>query len=254
MARFIADGNPVLTGGQLSRSGDCARKLYLLSHKTPGCRATALSGPAEEEKKAWPGAGHPVRRLFLLFLFLSVSVSIGCNKKAPAPTTIPAVAKQPTAIIPPAVTPSEDPASGPAEAPTPLSKAMEEPTRLELGLASFQAGDYGGAVQFFEDYVQACPNSARCDFALLHLFLSRRLLDNSGRSARKAEEALKRLVSEYPNSPYRDSAELILALQAQAESLRSDNKEKEAKIRQLSEELQKLKEIDMQRRPSKPLY
>jgi hypothetical protein len=35
--------------------------------------------------------------------------------------------------------------------------------------------------------------------------------------------------------------------------MRSDNKEKEARIKQLSDELQKLKDIDMQRRPSRPL-
>jgi len=255
MTSRIADGRPVLIGGQPSRTRDSAGRFYLLLSKPPGCRAAELSRPEEGTAKVWRSIGYPVRRLLGLFLFLSVSISIGCGKKAPAPVppSIPA-AKQPPAIIPPAITPSEDPASRPAEAPAPLSKAAEEPNRLELGLASFQAGDYGGAVQLFEDYVQTCPNAARCDFALLHLFLSRRLLDNSGRSARRAEDALKRLVSEHPNSPYRDSAELILALQAQAESLRSDNKDKEAKIKQLSDELQKLKEIDMQRRPSKPLY
>jgi len=256
MARRIAEGKPGFIGGPLSHTWDFGRKFCFLLRKTSGRRAEPDSGPEEELGNIPRNALHLLQRLIGVFLFISISISIGCSKKAPAPapTPIPAVAKQPKVILPPAITPSADPASNSTDAPAPLFKANEEPNRLELGLASFYAGDYGSAVQFFEDYVKVCPNSARCDFALLHLFLSRRLLDNSGRSARRAEEVLKRLVSEHPNSPYRDFAELVLALQAQAEGLRSDNKEKEAKIKQLTDELQKLKEIDMRRRPSKPLY
>jgi lipopolysaccharide biosynthesis regulator YciM len=79
------------------------------------------------------------------------------------------------------------------------------------------------------------------------------LMDHSGRNARRAEDALKRLVTEFHKSPYADAAEYILGLLTQIDGMRSDNKEKEARIKQLSEELQKLKDIDMQRRPSRPL-
>jgi len=51
---------------------------------------------------------------------------------------------------------------------------------------------------------------------------------------------------------YKSQAEFILMLQAQIEALKSDVKKREMRIKQLSEELQKLKEIDMQRRPSRP--
>ena len=44
----------------------------------------------------------------------------------------------------------------------------------------------------------------------------------------------------------------ILGLQGQIEKLRVDIKERDERIRRLSEELRKLKAIDMQRRPSRP--
>jgi methyl-accepting chemotaxis protein len=47
-------------------------------------------------------------------------------------------------------------------------------------------------------------------------------------------------------------AELILGLQAQIEKLKSDVKERDDRIKRLSDELQKLKDIDMQHRPTRP--
>ena len=68
----------------------------------------------------------------------------------------------------------------------------------------------------------------------------------------QAEADFKNLMARFPESPYRPQAEFILSMQAQIDRLKSDVKERDSKIHELTEELQKLKAIDMQRRPSRP--
>jgi outer membrane protein assembly factor BamD (BamD/ComL family) len=117
---------------------------------------------------------------------------------------------------------------------------------------NFQAGNYRQAARFFEAFLSASPKSKNRDQALFHLGLCRTLANDSSRDLRQAEAAFKRLIAESPRSQYRHEAEFILGLEAQIEKLKSDAREREDKIKRLSEELQKLKEIDMQRRPSRP--
>jgi outer membrane protein assembly factor BamD (BamD/ComL family) len=134
----------------------------------------------------------------------------------------------------------------------PLPVKMAAPSSFEMGKASFNAGDYQKAARYFEDCSKNGTKAENRDEALFYISLARALSNNAKKSLRRADEALKRLVAEFPTSPYKGPAELILGLLTQVESLQSDLKEKDAKIKQLSEELQKLKEIDMQRRPSRP--
>jgi TolA-binding protein len=197
--------------------------------------------------------------LSLVGLLILISICPACKKKAtaPPPATIQNMAQIPPSApsAPPAITPGADSSSKsdstePALAPT----VPVAPTSFDLGMTDFRAGEYGKAAQLFDEYLQAGTKLENRDFVLFHLYLSRKLMGNSGRNAHRAEDALKRIVNEFPESPYGKAAEYILGLQAQIESLRLDNKEKEVRIKQLSDELQKLKDIDMQRRPSRPLY
>jgi TolA-binding protein len=219
------------------------------------CYASRVHHPATGDRKIFQRRLSPMLPIVGLSLLFLLSLSCGKKATAPIPASIQNAAKLPPSSAPPAITPTVVPSSKPLPTePGPAPKAVAMPSNFDLGLANFKAGNYGKAVQLFEEYLQAGLNSENRDVALFHLYLSRRLSGNSGRNTRRAEEALKRIVTEYPKSPYRDSAEYILGLQAQIENLKSDNKDKEAKIKQLSDELQKLKEIDMQRRPSRPLY
>lgn len=193
--------------------------------------------------------------LCLIGLSLLHLMALGCRKKAlvPASPPVQSATKLPPDSAPQAITPRVLPSSNPVVESSPVPKVLV-PNSLDLGIRSFKAGDYGKASILFEEYIGTGSSSENRDLALFHLFLSRTLMGNSGRNSRRAEDALKRLVNEFPKSPYRDSAELIVGLQAQIENLKSDVKEKEIKIKQISEELQKLKEIDLQRRPSRPPY
>jgi hypothetical protein len=197
--------------------------------------------------------------LVLAFLLTGLS---GCRKKAAAPAAVtPAAApaeksSQPPVEPPPqAITPniSVPPVSAPVETVN-VPKAKPAPSSFEMGETNFKARNYAKAIKYYEDHLKANPDSPNNDAALFHLGLSLALTDNSGKNMRRSQDALKRLIAEFPQSPHKGPAEFILDLQSQVESLKADVAEKEAKIKLLSEELQKLKEIDLQRRPSRPPY
>jgi hypothetical protein len=197
----------------------------------------------------------PYYVLSLIALSLVLSATLGCHRKVTAPISNPKQTETspPAESAPQAITPTVIPPSKPEPIePSPVPIIVAAPSSLEIGETSFKAGDYSKAARSFEDYLRTGSRSENRDRALFYLGLSRALSNNANRNMRRAEDALKRLIVEFPASLYKGPAELMLGLQAQIENLQSDLKEKEAKIKQLSEELQKLKEIDMQRRPSRP--
>ena len=191
----------------------------------------------------------------IMAISVLLSSTLGCHKKITRPVMGPqqTAPSTPTEPAPQAITPTVIPSSKPEPVELSLATAtVSAPSSLETGQTSFKEGNYSKAVRSFEDFLKGDTKSENRDLALFYLGLSRALANNANRSLRRAEDAFKRLIAEFPTSPYRGPAELILGLQSQVDSLQSDLKEKEAKIKQLSEELQKLKEIDMQRRPSRP--
>jgi TolA-binding protein len=193
------------------------------------------------------------RRLSIIIIFgVALLSSWGCHKKSSA-TPPPLEPKTPPVIenIPSAITPKVPTLPKPAPA-EPISLPRTIPKELDLGEADLQAGKYQKAAMAFESFLKANPNSEDRDKGLFYLGLSRALAGNTARNPRQAEASFKQLISEFPNSPYRIQAEFVLGLQSQIEKLRSDVKEREERIKKLSEELQKLKEIDLQRRPSRP--
>jgi outer membrane protein assembly factor BamD (BamD/ComL family) len=117
---------------------------------------------------------------------------------------------------------------------------------------NFQLGNYVQAAKAYEAFLSANPKAKNRDEALFYLGLSRALAGDSSRNMRQAEAAFKRLISEFPTSQYRNQAEFILGFQVQIDKLKSDLKERDDKIKKLSDELQALKEIDLQRHPSRP--
>jgi tetratricopeptide (TPR) repeat protein len=195
-----------------------------------------------------------IRHSSFVILF-ALLFSLGCHKKAQTAVPSPPESKTPplSASTPPAVTPQVPtlPKPAPAE-PISLPKTDVGLKDLELGEADFQDGNYQKAALSFEAYLSINPKSENRDKALFYLGLSRALASDSGRNARQTEAVFKQLISQFPDSPYKVQAEYILGLQAQIERLRSDVRERDEKVKKLSEELQKLKEIDMQRRPSRP--
>lgn len=160
----------------------------------------------------------------------------------------PAVEK--SAPAPSAITPPEPRVT--AEPPEPpRSEAAATPEILVEAERNFAAGNYRQAAKAFEKFLNAFPKSADRDRALLHFGFSL-ALSGDDRDTLQAEAALRRLITEFPKSPYRRQAEWILNLKTQIEQLQSDVRERDERIRQLSDELRKLKSIDLGRRPSRP--
>jgi outer membrane protein assembly factor BamD (BamD/ComL family) len=124
------------------------------------------------------------------------------------------------------------------------------PNFFEMAELNFLSGDYKQASKAFETFLKTAPKSKDHDQALFHLGLSRALANDSSRDLRQAFIAFRRLIAEFPHSPYRGQAEFIIGLQGQIEKLRADVKERDEKIKKLGDELQTLKQIDLQRRPS----
>lgn len=191
-------------------------------------------------------------RRTLLFLFLALLVlSSGCQRKSSVRVpSAPAPKAPPDAAAPTAVTPKTWPA--PLES-SPIAKVITgSPGNLELGKLYFRLGKYTQAAKELDVvYLNSNPDAKDRDEALFLIGLCRALAGD-GRDLHQAEAAFKRLISEFPNSVYKSQAEFLLGLQAQIDKLRTDVKERDEKTKSLSEELQVLKEIDLQRRPSRP--
>lgn len=190
------------------------------------------------------------RLLVLLLLLLP-----GCHKKgtpspAAAPAPAPAAAAEAAAAAPEAIIP-EPPEPAPEAEPAAPAEEAAEPTLVEVGMAQFQAGDYALASQSLEAFLRQHPEAPDREPALFFLGLSRALAQDASRSLVQAEAALKRLAAEFPQSVYRRPAEYLLRLQARIDRLTAEAKEREERVRQLEEELERLKEIDLKRTPGR---
>jgi TolA-binding protein len=179
---------------------------------------------------------------------ISLTVASACNRKrtpvaALPPSPAPVVVAAPEPV--PAPRDREPPAPvvvTPAPAPAPEAIAFDSADR------AFASREYGVAIRSFEEYLRLAPAGEKRDEALFHLGLVYGLPDYAGRDWQKASTYLRQLVTEFPDSPRRASADLILALRNEVTQLTSDAEKQNQRIRQLTTELERLKQIDADRR------
>jgi hypothetical protein len=158
------------------------------------------------------------------------------------------------------------------------------PSYLEIGDRSYEAADYPAAIRAYSRYLRENPDTDAADHTLFRLALAYALPSNPSRDEALAVLYLGQLMSRFPESPLRPEAELLVSLQQQlrrvhdevaqrdllnfglrrrfdqlsqeqasgAEEFKGELTRRENRIRQLSEELERLKAIDMQRRPVTP--
>ena len=186
---------------------------------------------------------------FLIIILLLGLTAAGCRKEAtpaaPEPRSPVEFTQAPSAITPPEPRVMAEP----AEAPKP--EAAAPPEIFVEAEQNFASGNYKQAVQAYGRFFNAFPKAAERDIALFNFGFSL-ALSGDDKDLLQTEVALRRLITEFPQSPYRRQAELILDFKTRIEQLQSDVKERDERIRQLSEELRKLKSIDFDRRPSRP--
>ena len=187
---------------------------------------------------------------YLIFVLL-LGFAAGCQKRTTSVAPVqPAVKAEEYAPAPAAITPFEPRIA--VETTEVLQPETTAPPEIFVEAErNFAEGNYRQAAQAFEKFLHAFPKARYRDRALFHLGFSLALSGND-RDLLLTEAALRRLIAEFPKSPYRRQAEWILGLKTQIQELQSDVKDGNERIRQLSNELNKLKSIDFDRRPSRP--
>lgn len=137
-------------------------------------------------------------------------------------------------------------AARPPAMPSPAAASADN--GFEQGETFFQAREYGKAAAAYESYLNTGANKKR-DQALFQLGLAYEL---SGRDRDKATAAFRQLVQEFPESQWGAEAQVILALQSEIGKLRAESNTREEQIGRLRSELEKLKKIDLEKKPGKP--
>jgi tetratricopeptide (TPR) repeat protein len=160
--------------------------------------------------------------------------------------------RKPIASAPPPPVPVPTPTPAPAPTPAPIPASIPQlppgPSYFELGEEYFRNGDYAKAAQAYEIYVRDDSSPNNQDQALFRLALSHAFPESPVRNMPQAVSLLQQLVKRFPQSPFKPQAEYLLSLQGEAEKLRTDVSKRDDRIKELTLELEKLKQIDMQRR------
>jgi len=179
---------------------------------------------------------RPIRLILSCCLLLAA-----CHKHVPVAVVLPpsTPAPPPPPIVsmpPPVVTPL----------PVPVPKPPDVPPLRDADLA-FAAGNYDDAAHLYEDYLRANSNGSLRDYALFNLAMSLYLRAPTATDWTKFTSVLKELVDGYPKSPLKFPAALILSQRAEIDQLSADNKQRDQKIKQLTNELDRIKRIDAAR-------
>jgi len=122
---------------------------------------------------------------------------------------------------------------------------------FETGEERFEAGDYPAAAMSYEDYLQSDATS-NLDRVHFRLALAYSLELENPQHLRLAKDHFQYLSTQFPKSQYRAPADLILALLNEIERLSGDVREQQVRIKTLTDELLKLKAIDLKKNPSRP--
>ena len=163
--------------------------------------------------------------------------------------------RKPIAAVPPPP-PKPVPVAAAVPVPTPIPNSIPSltpsPSYFDIGEKYFADHDYAKAAQAYEAYLSKDSTSPNRDVALFRLALSHALPEGRSRDLPQAMKLLAQFLDRFPQSPLRPQAELLLGLQRDVDRLRADVGKRDERIRDLSAELEELKKIDMQKRPTRP--
>lgn len=160
------------------------------------------------------------RTLCTVALILAVS----CSRRQPVATSVP---------VPPVPSaPSAPPASMIA---------------LNNATAEFARADYAAASRDFQQYLNLVPSGGQRDQALFHLGL---IYSQPGDRIdwQRAGNYFNQVVNEFPSSPLKPAAQLILTLKSETVQLAAESETRNQRIKQLTTELERLIRIDSERR------
>lgn len=168
------------------------------------------------------------------------TVLTSCQKRVVATIALP----------PPTIVTVAVPVAAPAPVPMDIPHSLPEAagaSLFEQAELAFAMGDYVGAIQDYENYLQSFPNDDRTDQVLFHLGVAYVLRTQPPADWKQATASLRRLVDEHPDSSLRPTASLILSLRSDADQLTRDAKARNQIMQQLNAQLERLKKIDANR-------
>src|ERR1035437_4516766 len=183
-----------------------------------------------------------VRKYLRVSLVGLALLGLACHRKAAAP---PVYASVPLPLPPPG--PSPTPQSAPI--PDTIPSLPSTGGHFDLGEKYFQVGAYPRAARAYKSYLRKSVSLANQDQALFRLALTRFLPESPVRDIPLAINLFRLLVKSFPESAFRPQAEMIIGMQAEIDRMRVDVGKRDERIQELTRELEKLKQIDMQRRP-----
>ena len=139
--------------------------------------------------------------------------------------------------------------------------APPPPNYFEMGERAFESGDYGQAIEAYNTYLRATPLGPNADRALFRLALAHAFPESPARDAARATELLEQLIRQYPNSLFRSPAEFFIRQQSElarqqtelsqqqgeVEMLRADLGQREARIQEINQELDRIRQVELQR-------
>jgi tetratricopeptide (TPR) repeat protein len=190
-----------------------------------------------------------MRRVIPAALLFSVLMSWACHERIVVypPPKVPRISSPPSgeAVNIRPVLPGDMGDSMP-------SKSPKKPEILVQADLLFRQGEYAQAIDEYDTYLENNPATRSRERILFNIGLGYALASGRDRNFSKMETALNQLLEEFPESRYRSGVQLIFELIAQIRRLDSSVKTRNSEITRLEEELKRLKEIDLNRRPSQP--
>lgn len=192
------------------------------------------------------------RRGLVLLLLGVLLLLCGCHKKTAVAPALPAPPPSPAKSAPEFPT-IEAPPPPEMPSPEPPPSRLPSPTAfLSDGEREFSDGKYLDAAQCYQKYLDLSSLEVNRDRAMFRLAMSYALSSTSSLAFQLAQKHFENLMSRYPASPYAAEARFVVGLMQETLRLRADSKDKDERIKRLSGELDRLKQIDMERRTPRP--
>jgi TolA-binding protein len=119
---------------------------------------------------------------------------------------------------------------------------------LDNATAEFARADYAAAARDFQQYLNLVPSGGKRDQALFHLGLIYSQPGDPRIDWQRAGNYFNQVVNEFPSSPLKPAAQLILTLKSETVQLAAESETRNQRIKQLNTELERLIRIDSERR------
>ena len=174
---------------------------------------------------------------------------VACHKNPAKPAAPAPAPPQPAPATPPPVPVPETwpelplpPSRLPAPPEPPLPKDFRD------GEAYFLSGKYVEAVKSYERYIRDYPVTQFKDVAMFKAGMAQALACPSPECRARSQDQFRRLVARFPQSPYSAEARFVLTLLGENDKMKSEAKARDDRLKKLTDELERLKKIDLGRK------